>query len=516
VRIFQLKYFREGFSSERRGRRKQVTQSFMTAVQQHSPSEWVLVIPTNPTPGEEDFVYGLAADAPELKVRIVGRKELDSRLGRFPDLIDYFTRDQLREAARIFNQEKAMLYGGLPDLADRVRDLTRVADSLDPDWKIESTARDGVVTHLLLAKHRRAAEKSPITLSVTGAFGPEHTSLAAVFRRSLGFGTSEAVTLPPETVRDLTFTGPSWLPAPEGRVEVTWVPEAHLPETCSVAQIHLTGIDGRMLSSYQGSVRHAGSGFLGYSVELDFNGTASLTLLMGRDDEAQLNGTFDFTEAKPTVVLETVCLFRDLQNTHELDLELDGVQVGRFTCSKPVTMDDPTAKALAITEMLASDLEVVQRHSRTFFPVPAELSVDDRVAIRFARLLIEGNCVAHPSARSYTATLNGLDSAELRKMLSVEAPVAIRVDADMTLEVAGWKLPLGQVSVFHTQVEIRDRAEVLSAVKHGRAAGRTMKLVPIEGQSYRAFLRSARAGRDYEPLHVTGWGLPGLDGPPAG
>jgi hypothetical protein len=27
-----------------------------------------------------------------------------------PHLVDYFTRDQLREAASIFNQEKAMLY----------------------------------------------------------------------------------------------------------------------------------------------------------------------------------------------------------------------------------------------------------------------------------------------------------------------------------------------------------------------------------------------------------------------
>jgi hypothetical protein len=108
-------------------------------------------------------------------------------------------------------------------------------------------------------------------VSVTGAFGPEHTSLVAVFRCSLGFGTNEVLTLPPETVRELTFTGPSWLPAPEGRVEVTWVPEAHLPENCSVAQIHLNGTDGRRLASYQGSIRHAGSGSLGYSVELDFN-----------------------------------------------------------------------------------------------------------------------------------------------------------------------------------------------------------------------------------------------------
>jgi hypothetical protein len=374
--------------------------------------------------------------------------------------------------------------------------------------------QDGVVTHLLRAKHRRAAEKSPITVSVIAAFGPEHTPLAALFRRSLGFGTNETLTLPPETVQQLTFTGPSWLPAPEGSVEVTWTPEADLPQTCSIAQIHLTGIDGRRLASYQGKVHHAGSGSLGYSLQLDINATASLTVLAGHDGEAQLNGNFEFREAVPIVVLETVYLFRDLQNTHHLDLDLDGLRVGRFTRSEPVTMDDQMARDLAITEMLASDLDVVQRHSRTFFSVPAELSVDDRIAIRFARLLIEGHCVVHPSARCFTATLNGLNGSELRKMLSVEAPVPIRVDSDVTLEVAGQKLPLGQVSIFHTQVEVRDRTKLLSAVKGGRAAGRTLKLVPVDGQSYRAFLPSAREGRDDEPLHITGWGLAGLDGPP--
>jgi hypothetical protein len=515
VRIFQLKYFRDGFGAERRSRRTQIRRSFGTAMQ-HRPYEWVLVIPTNPTQGEEDFVRGLGADHPDVKIRIMGRKELDSRLGTYPDLVDYFTRDQLREAASVYNQEQAMLYGGLPDLTDRLRGLSRVVDSVDPDWAVESVMRHGTIEHRLRPKHRRAAEVSPISLKITAAFGPEHKDLAAAFRRTFGFSTGEPLTLPPETIRDLTFTGPSWLTAPEGPVEVTWIPDRPLPEASSTAQIHLIAADNRRLSSHQGTVRHAGSGFLGYSAELDFYGCASLSLLIGHDNASQLNGKFSLTEAAPTATLQTACLFRDLQNSHHLDLELDGQHAGRLTRLDPSGLDEQTAKNLAITELLASDLELVQRHCRTFFPVPAELSVNDRIAIRVARLLIEGHCVVHPTTRAFTATLNGRNGPDLQRVLRTRGPVPMRIDTDMTIQVAGWDLALGEAQIFHTQVEIPNRAELLSAFERGQAAGKTMMLVPIDGQSYRAFLPSKWRGRDDETLHVTGWGLPGLNGPQRG
>nr|WP_221383247.1 hypothetical protein [Actinoplanes polyasparticus] len=160
LRIFQLKYFGDGFGSDHRKHRRQIKDSFMAAVN-HDPTEWILVIPTNPTPGEEKFVLDLSQDRPDLVLRIMGRQQLDSHLSRFPDLTEYFVRDSLLHHAKILGQKKALRLGGLSDLTERTRALAGVADTLDLDWGVDTAMRDGVVVHTVRPKHERAARNSP-------------------------------------------------------------------------------------------------------------------------------------------------------------------------------------------------------------------------------------------------------------------------------------------------------------------------------------------------------------------
>jgi hypothetical protein len=514
LRIFQLKFFRDGFPSQNRTRRRQIAKSFQTATQ-HDPYGWVLVIPGNPTPGERQFVEGLGTAYPQVKIRIMGRKELDSHLAAQPDLVAYFTRDQAREAAIIFGQEQAVLEGGLPDLTDRLQRLARVADTLDPNWGVDIEVTGETVRHTLRAKHRYAAVRSPIELTVQGTFGPEHGALAQAIRRSLGFGAAEPFTLPPEVVEALTVTGPAWLAGSEGGVEVTWTPARRLPETPSAAQLRMIDDADHTMSSHQAKVLHAGSGPLGYSLEMDFYGLATVTLLFGSGHKSEMTGQFTFTQALPVLVQQAVRLFGDLHTCAAVEVELDGEVVGRLTCV-PNRLDEQTAKELAVTEMTADDLAIVQNHCRAFFLVPHDLSLDDRIALRVAHLLVEGHCVIHPRANVYTATLNGRFDEAMRGMFAVDGPVSITVEADLTIEVAGHRLAIGRAMLFHTQVEIRDKTELLAALKAGRAAGRQMRLAPLNGQSFRVFLPAAQVGREDEPLQVTGWGLPALDGPPRG
>ncbi|MGJ3558000.1 hypothetical protein ACR6C2_00090 [Streptomyces sp. INA 01156] len=53
------------------------------------------------------------------------------------------------------------------------------------------------------------------------------------------------------------------------------------------------------------------------------------------------------------------------------------------------------------------DLEVVQRHCEQYFPIPAELTPTDRVALRLARLLIQEHCAISPFLPRARFTLNG-------------------------------------------------------------------------------------------------------------
>jgi hypothetical protein len=113
TRVFQLKYFVDGFPTSAKGRRTQIRRSF-AAAPVREPCEWTLVVPYVLTPGEREFVDGLA-NGRDIKVSVIDRTRLDGLSAAFPDLEASSTPDQLEDRARIFNQEKAMLPNGGAD-----------------------------------------------------------------------------------------------------------------------------------------------------------------------------------------------------------------------------------------------------------------------------------------------------------------------------------------------------------------------------------------------------------------
>jgi hypothetical protein len=287
-------------------------------------------------------------------------------------------------------------------------------------------------------------------------------------------------------------------------------PGVTIPEEWVDATLHLSGSGGRLLSSHEGLVRKAGSGPLGSFLEMSFYDRATLRLLIENDQTSNLDAKFGFTGVTPSTVLQIATLFRDLHECLAAELELGGTQAGRFIRAEAGGLDGDARQDLAITMLLAEDLEVVQRHCRRFFPAPQDLTIKERLAIRFARLLIEGHCVAYPEGRVFTATLNGLDTAALREVLTTPGPAAFRLNTDLKIGIGDRWLSLGRAMLFHTQGEIPDRAELLTALDAGTADGRKLRVIPVDGQHFRAVLPSARPGRDSEPLQVTPLGLPGL------
>ncbi|MGA5521051.1 hypothetical protein ACPCK2_33135, partial [Streptomyces pseudogriseolus] len=119
------------------------------------------------------------------------------------------------------------------------------------------------------------------------------------------------------------------------------------------------------------------------------------------------------------------------------------------------------------------DLEAVQRHCEQYFPVPDELTPADRIALRMARLLVQGHCVASPFLTRARFTLNGQDSPTLRSLLSGE-PHAVRGSiAAFALTLAGRHLELGPVNFYHPHVTVdeEDGRRALAALEAGRGEG---------------------------------------------
>jgi len=139
---------------------------------------------------------------------------------------------------------------------------------------------------------------------------------AAAIRRTFGFGANEAIDLPSEAIRRVVITGPRWLQALSASENaiLTWIPTSPLPAVFTTAEITLIGDDERVLSSHEGSVRHAGAGSLGYSFDVDVHRRTGLHFLIPDDNHeiGSLNTTFDFTRTLPSLVLQSIRLFRDL------------------------------------------------------------------------------------------------------------------------------------------------------------------------------------------------------------
>ncbi|MFI6284372.1 hypothetical protein ACIBCM_06355 [Streptomyces sp. NPDC051018] len=502
LEIVQLKFYPDGFPTSARGRRSKIRESFSRAAQQQ-PQIWTLVLPCTVSESERDFVMGLGGGAPAPLIRIVDRTQLDSYLTLYPDVAEYWQRDSLLEAAKIYGQETAFLTGGVADLRKRVRTLGERADALDPHWGINFTRQGDTTIHTLRPKHPQAPEVSPINLHLTTRTEGAQRELA---ERLFGFGTAEALTLSASEVEEFRLEGPEWLRETSHHVAVEIRPVGREPETLRDVDLVFRNGEGQELASFGAVVKAIGEGGLGRSVEASVQGRGAMRLLLPHDTTrpAKLDYTFQLEGLTPSESLQLLELRRLLSSPGHFSLEVDGQQgvSGEFPEG---SVDDPAA----LTEVDAlvayvEDLDVLQRHCRRFFPVDFDISWSDRLWVRRARLLIEGKCVTVPH-RNLTVTLNGSDSTILRSALSEGGCLTIESN-QCPIPVGRRTLNLGPFAVYHPRMRAENGRAAEAALDSRRASGFRVVYAPQDGEHLRAFL-PATTPPD-QPLAPTPLGLP--------
>ncbi|MFE3830220.1 hypothetical protein [Streptomyces sp. NPDC059092] len=507
VRVFQLKYYPGGFpTTAHKGRRKSIRQSFARAMR-GGPQEWVLVVPCVLTTPEREFVVSLA-DGLAVEVEVWDRAKLDDLLAAHPDVEASFTRDQLFEAARVYGQERALLMGGVDDVSARVTALGEQVDGLDDHWTMDSTRRDGAVVHLLRGKHSRAHEVSPIVFTLTG-IGPLEPEQAEAVRRSLGFGLDEKVVLPRGTVGKMTVTGPQFLAGERYDVEVRWGPaETTVPAEVDADLVFLDG--DRVTASYPGTLKHLGRGVIGRSVRMELAGSA-LQLLTPYDSgaAASLTLAFSLEGLEPPAALRVLRIHRRIAAGGAFEIR---------TVKGPVEGGEmpplPEAERLqsARLQLFLEDLDVVQRHCEQYFPVPDEFTTKERIALRVARLLLDGHCVISPLLPQVRVTFNGRDTPAVRARLGGEPHAVWLPFEEFTLQIAGRRLELGPVIVFHQKaaVEPDSGRAALTALDAGRGNGAEATLRPADGERFRLVLQRSVTGPEPVPVPLE---LPGFPEP---
>lgn len=506
LQIFQLKYHPDGFPGSLKGRRAAIKKSFRRAVAHH-PAEWTLVVPCTLTVSERTFVDKLADKLP-VKVSVLDRSDLDCHFAVHADLEASFTRDQLREAAKDYGREKALLLGS-GDLVERVRALGGRADGIDDHWTWDFERRGDTVIRTLRSKHARAHEVSPVSLRLIGRTEAMSADLSAAITRTLGFGTAEEVVLPREAVESLTVDGPAWLSETVTDAEVTWKPVPSAAEAGAEIEVVFLTAGGAVTARYSGRLKHLGSGGLGASVDADVHGARLQMMLPFDDTAATLRYSFDLEGRDPAQAMKIVRLYQRLQHGGAFRLSVSGVHAGSGTL--PASGSTEELREVEHLLLYLSDLEVLQRHCEAYFPAPLDYTAAERVQVRIARLLVDSRCVAYPFARTLTITLNGQDHPTLHTLLDGN-PQCLRVSPPgFEVTIGGRTLAIGPVHLFHTGLTPDNGEEALTALREGHGAGTRVTLRPGNNEHYRIY--HANAPDDGRPLLPTPLGLDGYTEP---
>src|SRR5690606_38241066 len=93
----------------------------------------------------------------------------------------------------------------------RVQNLGRVTDSMMLDWTFDFQRVGDTVIKTLRPQHPLAAQRSPIEFSLQGNFDESDPKLREAFRRSFGFGSSDRVDIPGESLTSFSVRGPEFL-----------------------------------------------------------------------------------------------------------------------------------------------------------------------------------------------------------------------------------------------------------------------------------------------------------------
>lgn len=513
VKIFQLKYFPEGFTGEfRKVRRPQVEKSFKAALKNHAPSEWILVMPPDPHKNERDFVLGLAIDK-EVEVDIWGQEKLAAALTDYPEVERAFLRYELVDVLSQINQERAGLVGNT-DLSERVEDLMSLANTRSKYWDTTVTTQGGVVFEDYVPKHPDAMEKEPIHTQLTLSFGPEHSDVVEQLQEQLDYGLLQDLDLPGRAA-SLTRTGPAWVaPLPQLAIETVRLSPTVLYESQN-KPLTMSIVDnfGFTKGRYEGRIARSARGARGGRLQCEFmNAAVTMKLKLpwaGLPDMPECKLTFSPGGAAVRDVHGAISLFDSFRLGCKVELYAAG---GRL--AKIVVNDVQNAQVSdEWTRELVDDLYVIEQAlGNVFFSVPDETRHNERIGIRIARLLLEGYQTVMLPGQSMSMTLNGEVDDGLKPLL-LDGSAVFATQPTTAVDILGAKYDLGPGFIYHPHVKAVDGDRIWKALENGEGAGETVKLKPMDETPFRVWIHNEARDQMKAQPQFRSWGLPGIDEP---
>lgn len=403
--IYQLKHYTDGLSSKESSRKTQIKRSFMSVVEpkdskKRPPDEWVLVIPCKYTDAIIECVENellAKVDTPPA-FEILDQPKLDAKLMRRPDLLAKLSRDDhFTKLVTLHRAEQSVLTGGVDDLTKRLHALNDLVAELDPNWTIGYHTDGCRISTFPQPKHPRATEVSPLGVRFTVNPLELDDSTRDQLRDVIGFGASGEVTLPPDAVRDFTWTGPDFsAPSWEGGALVIGGVSSVESLKGKRVRLSLSSADDRMTADHEGTITRASAGVSGCTLTATFHRSLDVTMLVprvvGDQDKATLQ--LDLDGCEPREAHRGITLARSVHQSAQARIYLDGEQIAWVKM-------DPTTRSfdegLVAYGDAAADLDVVQDRTGSIFLMPETITTTDRIWIRVLRIILDGES---PQSRS--------------------------------------------------------------------------------------------------------------------
>ncbi|OWV04710.1 hypothetical protein B5D80_19655 [Micromonospora wenchangensis] len=478
MRVYEVKSFTGRLTGSRRS---QVKKSLAMAVKEHSPSEWVLIIPLEFSPAEIVWWESLEAQYPDVTLDRRCTDWLDEQfrqdegLRRFLEGDEYYVSQRLAE----LNLEQAGMVGGVPDLFHRQRTLHARATEMAPrrwDWTISAGENYQKV-------EIRPRPGTDATVSVRGrfAFPADDAEAATVVQRwrdALAFGGAatveqrfvEDVTMVlPEDLREVfpPSSGPGTVQFSSPQAELTTPVLLHLvAEDCDGNQVSRLPIS--FTTRLAGSM---GATIVGTDVSRTVTAQLQMTYEMPPAEEAEdgwqaLVGQLKLSWASPIGHLpSTLRPMAELIKACVGDGASLYVWLGRQRVARLPT---------AMTADLAEDADLVlllddlQEHLGLSEPVPDDLTESDVSALTMAWAVLSTGQGSWPDAViDFHVAADGVNAFMTHRLWSSEPGELVLTHPRLVISSAGLQLDLGPVEIRLPRVAVQNRADIEDAARAG-------------------------------------------------
>ena len=441
LEIYQLK----SHTGRVRGSRRTHVKNSLARAAEHEPAAWHLVVPIDPTPGEDEWFKSLTSDYP-FACRWLGKTWLDSHMADMPEIRRYYledARDEILELIERVNLETSALQDGVPGAIERLRALQTEVNQIDPHYLFYlSSQPDASVAISVHTRYPGAEKDRPIHVRPQFVFPdtPDGQQALQDLQRSLEFGTTS--TIPSEFVHQVSIDLPAGLGGEYSGAHLTLGSSTDHESRELLVVLQIRDHDSSIVAQLPLNLIDQSSGHRG--AILTFTDTSkAVTAAIQLDSEAsRLDLNYEFhqpNEYNPATLLPAVLLIASLEQGNQMTIVIDGQILG-----SGVPQFSPTLvqQARGFAHFLEA-LTFLQLSTGVYFDIQRDLTDDEIKGIYTGVRLLRGEVLQG----TWTSCNIDIDREGYAMLQSAGfgGPHPFRVVRYMSVVVHDFQIPIGHV-----------------------------------------------------------------------